>query len=80
MDREDWLMLSPIALIVLLLGALFYGMYQESKKPTFTLVKDRWTCTASHEESNVTYIHGANGTMTPIYSTDTVCDQYTKKN
>lgn len=57
-----------------------FGIADEAfgNHPTFTLRKDRWACTARHTEVQTTYISNAKGGLTPMVTSNVVCDQYTR--
>lgn len=39
---------------------------------------DRFACTERHTQVQTTYISGQNGQLTPIVSSVTICDQYSR--
>jgi hypothetical protein len=68
-----------IAAILGILGALGYGLYRESLRPSFELKKDDWACSRSHQESTTIYMNmgsGNNIMMMPITTWHTVCDEW----
>ena len=63
--------------LFIILPFLFYGLYLESKSPTFTLKKDEWTITHSHTEPVTTYIMSGK-VMIPITTWKEIPDQYNR--
>ena len=65
----------PLGLVALIASCTI-----EAQKPTFELKKDSWGCTATHQEQTVTYVSYDGGkTSQPVYGTQTVCDQWSRK-
>ena len=64
-----------LALFVLALPVAIYALYKADQSPTFSLRKDRWTCTAAHNETSTTYII-VGKVAVPSTSTHSVCDQW----
>lgn len=76
---NDWLMDIFLKFIIIFsIGFLFlfgWCVFQDSKKPTFSLKKEDWTCTEYHYETQTTYIY-VNKVMIPQITTHSVCDNY----
>jgi hypothetical protein len=86
-DILDWCMehlVLPviIALIVALvfvgLPALGYALWKDAHSPTFTLKKNEWACTQSHERPITTYVQSGK-VLIPITSYERVCDTYERR-
>jgi hypothetical protein len=87
-DRiEDYVMpafmvfVIPAFIVIALIGLLILGgmmIYSAVTAETFSLQKDSWICTKSHDESVVIY-QQTGKIMVPIVISDTVCDQWTHK-
>lgn len=60
-----------IGAVIVVLAAFCYGIYWDSQQPTFSLQKDGWACTKSHQ---VTYLHMVGKVMIPQHRT--VCDTW----
>lgn len=91
MDRiVDFIMdyIMPIifaAFVVIVIAVLFFvlpmAIYDEMTSPTFSLRKDQWTCTSSHQETSTIYTHpypNMPGVMMPITNASDVCDQWSR--
>lgn len=53
-------------------------IYKDMRAETFALRKDSWACSMSHTETTTTYIQSGK-TLVPMFSTSTVCDQWSRK-
>ena len=77
-----WIECLIVAAIVGIVGAMVAASYTDSQRPTFTLKKDDWACTKSHQESITTYINQGDGKtiiLMPITTYSTVCDTWARK-
>lgn len=59
---------GPIALI-----------HHENGPELATLLKSEWQCAASHQVTSTAYVNSGGNVMTPIESSSTVCDLYSRK-
>lgn len=67
-----------VVLSVVVAGCALWAVYDAVTAETFSLRKDEWTCTASHEETVTTWIVVGN-VQVPQITTTTVCDQWTRR-
>lgn len=58
-----------------------YAIYDEGyhDHPTYQLRKANWFCSARHTEVRTTYISNGRGGLTPLVTSEVVCDQYNRK-
>lgn len=83
----DWVVEAIMRTMVVLffifvfvgLPLIGYAFYHDMTSPTFSLKKDSWRCTASHNESS-TYFIQAGKVMVPQTTNSTVCDQWSRRN
>jgi hypothetical protein len=74
----SWFFLVVLVGAIALLAAVPYLFWKDSQAERFSLRKDSWECTRSHQESSTTYIQVGN-VMVPSTSYSTVCDQWSAK-
>jgi len=73
-DFEGWCFKGVVAVLAVTGVLVLCAAYTDSQKPTFTLVKENFTCTQSHQQTRMQMV----GKITvPIK--ETVCDQWTRK-
>jgi hypothetical protein len=82
-DILDWLGEHVVGWIILVIAVALLivvpvGFYLDSKAERFSLRKDSWSCTSSHQESSTTYVQSGS-IMVPVTGYSTVCDQWTAK-
>jgi hypothetical protein len=66
------------SVILAVVAATAYVVYDGFVAETFSLRKDRWTCTASHEET-YTYFTQVGKVSAPQTGIQTVCDEYRRR-
>jgi len=71
---EKWIVGILITITICALAFVLYAGYVESTKPTFTLVKEYFSCTQSHKQIRMQVV----GKIT-VPVTETICDQWTRK-
>lgn len=79
----DWFMENImvwliILIVVGLIIAIPFAIYEEYTAEKFYLRKDQWTCSASVERAYTTYIQSGS-TMIPITNYQRHCTQWTEK-
>lgn len=73
-----WLVIFFVAGIIAFIPACAYFVYQDSKKPTFTLKKDDWLCAGFREYNSTTYVKSGN-VIVPITNHHKYCVQWNHK-
>lgn len=70
-----WLLGLLLGALLLLLGWVGWSAWQDSKRPTFDLNRDDWTCSRSESRTRLRpTVAGKTTTLIPV--TENVCMEY----
>ncbi len=67
-----------IGLILLLVGFVGWGVWEELHAEHFSLRKDAWVCMASHSEMSTLYVQ-VGSVLVPQTRFESVCDNWSRR-
>lgn len=73
-----WIMIAAIVFAFIFLPYVGYQLYQKSKSPTFTLIKDEWECREKYRYPVTIYVKSGS-IMVPIVTQHEDCILWGKR-